>query len=33
MEHVPHGIYPKVQKENNVWGSEKGYCGNRQEIM
>ena len=26
-------IYPKVQKENYVWGVEKGYCGNHQEIM
>lgn len=31
--HVSYCIYPKVQKENYVWGVEKGYCGNHQEIM
>ena len=31
--HVSYCIYPKVQKENYVWGVEKGYCGDHQEIM
>ena len=31
--HVSYCIYQKIQKENHVWGSEKGYCGDHQEIM